>query len=142
MAYHIYHDVVIKVPCAEVYKAVSQPEHLVNWWPLHCSGTPEVGASYNFFFEEPYNWYGKVIKASKDISFAIEMTVADEDWNPTSFGFDLEAIEEGCLVKFWHINWPYCNHHFRRSSYCWAMLLKLLKDYLEKGIIVPFEGRE
>ncbi|MEQ8573885.1 MAG: SRPBCC domain-containing protein, partial [Fulvivirga sp.] len=74
--------------------------------------------------------------------FHIKMTDADEDWNPTSFGFDLTELEGGVDVKFWHVGWPECNHHFRRSSYCWAILLQGLKNYIEKGIIIPFEERE
>jgi len=70
------------------------------------------------------------------------MTKSDQDWDPTSFGFDLEDIENGVLVKFWHKGWPECNHHFRRSSFCWAMLLNGLKNYVEKGIIKPFKERE
>jgi hypothetical protein len=70
------------------------------------------------------------------------MTDSDEDWDPTSFGFDLEPQEAGTAVKFWHKGWPTLNHHFRRSSYCWAILLQGLKNYVEKGIIVPFEERE
>ncbi|MEN0048041.1 MAG: hypothetical protein AAF806_13360 [Bacteroidota bacterium] len=69
------------------------------------------------------------------------MTQSDEDWDSTSFGFGLEGNSEGTQVQFWHVGWPACNHHFRRSSYCWAILLKGLKDYLEKGIIVPFKER-
>jgi hypothetical protein len=70
------------------------------------------------------------------------MTVSDQDWDPTSFGFDLFEIEEGIQLRFYHIDWPQCNAHFRRSSFCWAMLLNGLKNYVEKGIIVPFEERE
>jgi len=30
------------------------------------------------------------------------MTTADIDWSPTSFGFDLEEVEESMKLKFWH----------------------------------------
>ena len=69
------------------------------------------------------------------------MTKSDPNWEPTSFGFDLKEIEDGVLVKFWHKDWPECNDHYKHSSFCWALLLKGLKDYLEKGVIIPFEER-
>ena len=69
------------------------------------------------------------------------MTDADSDWNPTIFGFDLIEVDNGTRVQFFHKDWPKCNHHYRRSSYCWALLLKGLKDYVERGIILPFEDR-
>lgn len=70
-----------------------------------------------------------------------KMTQSDAGWDATSFGFDLKNIEDGVQVKFWHINWPECNTEYRQSSFCWAMLLKGLKEYLEKGIIIPFDER-
>lgn len=101
-----------------------------------------MGEVYNFYFTDEYDWFGKVMHVEANKSFHIQMTESDEDWNPTRFGFDLEEIDQGVWVKFWHVGWPSCNDHFRRSSFCWAILLKGLKDYLEKGIIIPFEERE
>jgi hypothetical protein len=36
---------------------------------------------------------------------------------------------------------PEPNHHFRTSSYCWAMYLRLLKQNLEAGLFVVYEKR-
>ncbi len=140
--YCILHDLVINCSLEKVFEGITSPEHLVNWWPLKCTGRPVEGEIYNFNFTEDYNWFGKVAQVEKDKSFQIKMTQSDADWDPTSFGFELEKIEHGVWVKFWHKDWPSCNDHFRRSSFCWAILLKGLKDYLEKGIIVAFEDRE
>lgn len=142
MEHSIFHDLVIQAPIEKVFQGISNPEDLENWWPLRCKGIPKEGEEYNFFFTEEYDWFGKVITCEENKSFAIKMTKSDEDWNPTSFGFDLEESSNQVLVKFWHKGWPECNAHYRRSSYCWAILLNGLKNYLEKGIIVPFEERE
>ena len=37
--------------------------------------------------------------------------------------------------------WLEANAHFRRSSYCWAMYLRLLQRYLEQGETVPYADR-
>ncbi len=140
--FDIFHDLVIIASVQEVYDAVSLPQHLNNWWTLTCTGTPELGAEYNFYFAPEYNWYGEVTVFDPERSFHIKMTQADDDWNPTTFGFDLEELTVGVQLKFWHKNWPHCNEHFRHSSYCWAILLGYLKNYLENGIVVPFEDRE
>lgn len=140
----IYHDLHINASKKLIFDAVSTPAGLNNWWTLKCSGIPEVGVEYNFYFSPEYDWYGNVIKYEPGKAFHIKMTKSDSDWNPTSFGFDfVKAGEgEGVQLKFWHIGWPECNHHFRRSSFCWAMLLNGLKNYVEKGVIIPFEERE
>ena len=140
--YEIYHDLVINAPVGDIFTRLTKPEHLVNWWPLRCSGSPELDAEYNFYFDEAYDWYGKVIKVKENQSFHIKMTDSDSDWNLTSFGFDLEETDQGVQVRFRHIGWPECNAHFKRSSYCWAMLLNGLKNYTERGSIVPFSERD
>ena len=140
--FSIYHDFVIHASAKAVFDAITQPKHLNNWWPLTSSGTPEVGEVYNFNFTDAYNWYGKVTVCKNDTSFHIKMTDADPDWNPTTFGFDLKEDNHSVAVQFSHTRWPVCNHHFKRSSFCWAMLLNGLKNYVEKGTIIPFEERE
>lgn len=140
--YAIHHDLFIQATAASIFQAISQPERLTQWWPLRCEGEPREGATYNFHFAPEYDWYAEVLKCVPEQHFHLKMTQADEDWNPTSFGFDLVAVDGGVQVSFWHRGWPACNHHFRRSSYCWAILLKGLKDYVEKGTVVPFEERE
>lgn len=140
-SYSIHHDIEIDSAIDKVFDAITKPEHLINWWPLKCTGQAEVGQQYNFYFTPEYDWYGKVAKLVENKAFHIQMTEADSDWNPTSFGFDLEENKKSVLVKFWHIGWPECNAHFRRSSFCWAMLLNGLKNYVERGVIVSFEER-
>ena len=137
----IYHDIRIKATRSDVYEAITSPRHLVNWWPLQCSGSPEEGKDYNFFFGVAYNWWGRVARCQEGVCFYIRMTDADDDWNPTTFGFDLREEGDGVWVEFWHRNWPELNHHFRRSSCCWAILLQGLKTYIEEGIVIPFEER-
>jgi uncharacterized protein YndB with AHSA1/START domain len=124
-----------------VYKAISEPEHLEKWWPLKCFGIPQVGREYNFNFTDEYDWYAEVENCKIWEHIHYKMTKSDKDWDSTSFGFDLNETEAGVSVRFFHVNWPECNDEFRQSSYCWAMLLKGLKDYLEKGIVIPFEER-
>ncbi|AXT20090.1 SRPBCC domain-containing protein [Flavobacteriaceae bacterium AU392] len=141
-SFSIHHDLFIKSDSKTIFDAITQPEHLNNWWTLECSGEPKLNTEYNFYFTPEYNWYGKVIQCMVNESFYIKMTKSDTDWNPTSFGFDLEKMDNGVQLRFSHIGWHECNNHFRRSSFCWAMLLNGLKNYLDKGIIIPFEERE
>jgi len=141
-SFSIYHDLKIESSIERVYDAISNPKHLVNWWPLKCDGILKKNEIYNFYFGEEYDWYGKVEKAHKYKSFYIKMINSDQDWNSTSFGFDLEKQESEILLKFRHTDWKNCNNHFRRTSFCWAMLLNGLKNYVENDIIIPFSKRE
>lgn len=140
-SFDIYHDVTISASISEVFEAVSAPKHLINWWPLKCKGTPEIGQKYNFYFTPEFDWYGEVTECIHNKAFHVKMGNSDSDWAPTSFGFDIEESDGQTLLKFWHVGWPFCNEHFRRSSFCWAILLTGLKNYIEKGAIVPFQDR-
>ena len=142
MSFSIYHDFIINSDINSVFNAITNPKELINWWPKSSTGKPSLNEEYNFYFSDEYDWYGKVISYEKNKSFHIQMIKSDDDWLPTSFGFDLETFNNSVKVKFSHINWPNCNNHFKRSSYCWAILLQGLKNYIEKGIIIPFEERE
>lgn len=141
MSYNIYHNLLIKASAKEVFDAVSQPKYLDNWWSLKSSGIPELHAEYNLNFTDKYNWFCKVSNLKIGESFHLKITKADKDWNPTTFGFDLETKENGTYLKFSHVNWPENNDHLKHSSFCWAMLLNGLKNYVEKGVIIPFEER-
>lgn len=141
MSYNIYHNLLIKASPKQVFDAVSQPEHLNNWWSLKSSGKPELNSEYNLNFTDKYNWFCRVSKVKVNASFHLKMTESDEDWMPTTFGFELEPKDNGTYLRFNHQNWPENNDHFKHSSFCWALLLNGLKNYLEKGIVIPFESR-
>ncbi len=139
--FSIYHNLLIKASAKKVFDAISLPEHLNNWWSLKSSGEPKSGTIYNLNFTDAYNWYGQVSEVKENESFFIQMTDADDDWNPTTFGFAMEEKENGTYVRFSHTGWPEENDHLKHSSFCWAILLNGLKNYVEKGIIIPFEER-
>ncbi len=140
-SHSIYHDLTISSTLQKVFDAVSLPEHLNNWWTLKCTGTPELNTAYNLYFAPEYDWLAEVVLVEPNKSFHLKMTQSSEDWKTTTFGFDLEEIDEGVLLKFSHLGWMQCNNEFRNSSFCWAMLLNGLKQYVEKGHVVPFEER-
>lgn len=141
MSHSIYFNFIINSDKESVYKAVSEPEYLEKWWPLKCSGIPKVGESYNFNFTDEYDWYAEVVSCLQNDHIHYKMTKSDVDWDPTTFGFKLKEKENGTCLNFFHEGWQECNNHFKHSSFCWAMLLKGLKDYLEKGIVIPFKDR-
>lgn len=137
----VYHDFNITSPVQQVFAAVSDPEHLINWWPLLCEGHPELGAQYRLYFGPKYDWLGEVIRIVPNSTFHIGMKRSDDDWEGTRFGFDLVPSGNSTKLSFSHIGWKENNAHYRHSSFCWAMLLNGLKNYLEKGDIIPFDKR-
>ena len=137
----IFHSFPIQATPAAVYEGVSQPAGLDHWWTLNSSGVAEPGATYELGFGPGYRWKGQVTQAVPAEAFELEMTEADPDWLATRIGFRLEALESGTQVHFWHTGWPDENQHYRTSSYCWAMYLRVLKRFLEFGEEVAYSQR-
>lgn len=137
----ILHDLSISSTPQQVYDAVSQPMQLDNWWTLESDGVPEPNEVYKLYFDPQYDWRAEVTKAIPSQSFELKMTESDEDWLPTHFGFELVVIDDATRLQFYHKGWHSQNHHYRRTSYCWAILLRGLKGYVENGEIIPFVER-
>jgi hypothetical protein len=60
----------------------------------------------------------------------------------TRVSFDLQPTEnDGTQVRFAHRGWPSESDHYRTSSFCWAMYLRLLGRAVEFGEVVPYDDR-
>ncbi|MFI5220306.1 MAG: SRPBCC domain-containing protein [Bacteroidia bacterium] len=138
---NIYHDFFIKATAYKIFYGVSKPSGLDTWWTEKSSGKPAIGEEYSLGFGPGYNWKAVVTKCIAGKEFELEMKEADTDWNSTRVGFIISDAEGGNQVKFYHTGWPKLNEHFRISSYCWAMYLRLLKRNLETGEVIPYAIR-
>jgi uncharacterized protein YndB with AHSA1/START domain len=137
----ILHDLWIDAAPARVFEAVSTPAGLESWWTGRSSGEPGTDAEYTLWFSPEYDWRGRVSRIAPDSDFELEITLADVDWTGTRVGFVLFPRDGGTAVRFYHAGWAEPNEHFRISSYCWAMYLRLLKRYVEQGEVLPYEHR-
>ncbi len=137
----ILHDFPIEASAARVFWAISTPEGLDHWWTKRSTGHPLEGAEYELWFGPQFDWRARVTKCIASQAFELEMIRAGEDWLATRVGFCLEPRERVTSVRFYHTGWPQLNEHFRTSSYCWAMYLRVLKRHLEYGELVAYENR-
>ena len=57
-------------------------------------------------------------------------------------GFTLEDRGNGrTWVRFTHVGWPGAGAHYRTSSHCWALYLRVLRRFVEHGETVPCADR-
>ena len=137
----INHRFPIAAPPDRVLATLVSPEGLNAWWTLTADGMPAEGGEYRFGFGPEYQWAGRLAELEPGRRVVWEMVDADDDWRGTKVGFALEPSREGTTVDFFHTGWREANPHFRQTSYCWAMYLRLLKRYLEEGSVVPYQAR-
>ena len=137
----IFQIFTIKASRAKVFEGITNSKGLDNWWTKSSEVKPGVGEIYALGFGPQYNWKAVVTKFDEDKEFELRMTEADADWVGTKIGFSLSGKESNTLVNFYHTGWPENNEHFKISTYCWAMYLRILKRYIEFGEEVPYEKR-
>lgn len=137
----ILHDFPIFAPVSQVFAAVSTPAGLDQWWTLTSSGAARKDNTFELSFGPEFDWRARVSRCETDKCFELEMTDASADWMGTRVSFDLEPMDGGTHVHFAHRGWPGESQHYRTSSYCWAMYLRLLGRAVERGEVVPYDAR-
>jgi uncharacterized protein YndB with AHSA1/START domain len=137
----ILHDLFIAAPPAEVFRAVSTPAGLDAWWTLDSVGEARPGAAWRFGFGPDCQWRGEVTAFQDGGRIAWRMTEADADWTGTTVALEVEPTAGGTRLRFAHAGWAEVNAHYRTSSYCWAMYLRVLRLVLEGGPPVAYGDR-
>jgi uncharacterized protein YndB with AHSA1/START domain len=137
----ILHDFPIAVTAARVYEGITTPHGLDRWWTARSAGSPVEGSEYQLWFGPEYDWRAVVGVARPNRAFELRLTRALDDWVGTRVGFELAEAPGVTYVRFRHTGWPEPSDHFRTSSYCWAMYLRILRRFLESGEEVPYERR-
>lgn len=134
-------DFPINAPRARVFQAVTTPDGLDSWWTKRSSGQPLANSEYVLWFGPEYDWRAVVSRVTPNEEIELKLTSAQEDWMGTRVGFVLEESSQGTNVRFRHSGWPEENDHYRSSSYCWAMYLRLLVRYVERGDVIDYDHR-
>ena len=137
----ILHDVWIQSNAEDVFRGIATPAGLDRWWTLKSTGTPKVGNVYELLFGPRFDWRATVTKCETRLEFELEVTDALPDWIGTRVHFQLEPRDGGTSLYFAHRGWPEVSEHFRVSSFCWAMYLRILRRYIEYGETVPYTDR-
>jgi uncharacterized protein YndB with AHSA1/START domain len=137
----IVHEFPVGASPAAVFAAVATPAGLDAWWTLQSSGEAEVGARWSLYFGETYDWRAEVTAAATNYAVEWEFTTADDDWVGTRVRIELHAVDGGTRVRFSHRGWREEHDHFRTSSYCWAMYLRLMARFVERGEVVAYAER-
>lgn len=137
----IMHDFVVHAPRSEVFAGVSTPDGMNQWWTRGCSGTPGEGEVFALDFGPNYQWQGVITEFQPDRVFELRLDQAAEDWAGSRVRFVLEDADGSTQVRFLHAGWSEPDEHYRISSYCWAMYLRILKRWVEHGETVAYEDR-
>lgn len=138
----IIHEFFVKAPPERVFHSFATPPGLDTWWTKSSSGASQQGATLQLDFGPDYHWQARITRYVPSTSFELQITKAHPDWMGTLVGCELIPEKNNSTrVRFHHTGWPEANEHWRFSSFCWAMYLRLLRRNLEYAETVPYEKR-
>jgi len=138
----ILHRFHVAAPAAEVFEAIATREGLNAWWTLDAQGRAVPDTSWRFFFSKDFDWKGRTVSVSPGKLIEWVFTDAEPDWTGTKLRIELKPVSGGTSVEFSHTDWNEASDHYRTSSFCWALYLRLLKRYVERGEVVPYAERD
>ena len=99
----ILHDFPVAAPRPKVFEAVSTPDGLDKWWTRTSKGLPQLGALWEFYFDEGFDWRAQVIRFDTDRLIEWEITTADADWSATRVAIELADHPGGLTwIRFSH----------------------------------------
>ena len=139
--FDIHHNFIVHAGTEKVFEAFSAPEALDSWWTLQSSGTPEIGNLYAFYFGPGYDWSAEIIHMVPSQEVTWRMVKTMDDWKDTKVGFTLAEKEGSTHVHFFHLGWTEASEHFGVTNFCWGQLLNGLKNYVERGVLIPYSQR-
>ena len=138
----ILHEFPIRAPVTRVFDGVSTQAGFDQWWTLRSAGKPTAGSAFALDFGPGFFWRARVVAVDAPRLFELEFTEALPDWMDTRVRFDLTPIDKKrTRLLFTHSGWAEASEHFRVSSFCWAMYLRILRRALEYDEAVPYEKR-
>jgi uncharacterized protein YndB with AHSA1/START domain len=132
----IMHLITIHAPADKVYRAITMPEGMREWWSRDVTLKPVIGASGEVRF-----YGGRFIAMLKvqelEPNCRVRWRVMNGAWHGKEIIFDLRAKGKDTTVEFAHRGFPDQDDGYAGATTRWGFYLVSLKRYLEKGQGTP-----
>ena len=133
----ILHKVGIKSSSLnDVYRALTEIDHLSAWWTTNTTGESKVGGALQFRFGAG-GFDMKVLELQSGKRVLWQVIEGPEEWVGTKISFDLKQEGEWTIILFKHEGWKEPVEFMHHCSNKWAVFLLSLKSLLETGKGAP-----
>jgi uncharacterized protein YndB with AHSA1/START domain len=135
MSYEINHQVGVKATPEEIYRTLTEPLKLAQWWtPDTRGGGTKVGDTLEFWFGEFCEKFDvTALVPGRHVAWRAPKGQGAPDWEETEVTFDLSKDEKQTFIRFRHSGWKEASGFHGHCSMRWATFLLSLKDLLETG---------
>jgi uncharacterized protein YndB with AHSA1/START domain len=122
------------------YAALTTHDGITGWWTSRVAGSGgNVGDALSMSFPDaPMTWDMRVTTADEPVRVEWDCTGGPPGWPGTRVVWDLQATDNGVVVRLDHTGFAEVDDMFRIVTVGWAQMLLSLKDYLASGVRKPF----
>jgi uncharacterized protein YndB with AHSA1/START domain len=137
----ILHQLVIMVPPAAVFDAITTQKGLSSWWTTDAKAEAKVGSIAEFGFNSRAMVFEiRIVALDKPNFVRWHCLVGHAEWANTDMVFSTALHRGGTVLRFAHRGWESSEGILAQCSYDWARYLSSLKAYLETGTGSPHQA--
>jgi uncharacterized protein YndB with AHSA1/START domain len=134
----ILHQLVIEVPPAAVFDAITTQRGLSSWWTIDVKAEPTIGSIGEFGFNSRAAVFEiRVVGLDRPHFVRWHCLAGHAEWANTDLVFAMSTHRSGTVLRFAHRGWESSDGILAQCSYDWARYLTSLKSYLETGTGSP-----
>ncbi len=123
----------------EMFRAISTPEGLKEWWATSANGNVEEGGTLHLVFEQLTTLKFRYDVISPNEKLILTCFDSFKSWDKTQLVFEIEEKDNQIFLTQTHQNIP--DNDIESLSYFstkWTVYLLSLKQYLETGKGTPY----
>ncbi|QFU85842.1 SRPBCC family protein [Amycolatopsis sp. YIM 10] len=125
----------LRHPPAKVWRAITDPAEMANWFPALITAEPKPGAKMEFTFPgEDEISYGEILEYDSPKVYAFR-------WNSDVLRFELLPAEAGCVLVFTHTLDEGAHFTAARTAAGWDTCLAALLAQLDGRTEEPLDHR-
>lgn len=138
MTREIWHELFFNVSPQELYRAITDPKKLAQWWTTDVRGTSVPGKKLEFGFGGlTQEMLVSDLKPGKLVRWkATENGLSD--WAGTGLEFRIFSQDGLTYLHFRHSNWRKDAKMYAQCNTDWAFYLLSLREFVERGKGRPF----
>jgi uncharacterized protein YndB with AHSA1/START domain len=138
----IHHVFDIQAPPEAVFASITTADGLSSWWTTKVQAdSAEPGSLLMFTFRGPFRPQLRITEIEPPVRVTWEGVSGHDAWGATTIRFQLDRIDEGTMVRFWHHIGPDLSRDSVASAnFNWGYYLESLRLLCETGRGKPYQS--
>jgi uncharacterized protein YndB with AHSA1/START domain len=138
----IHHVFEVQAPTDTVFTSITTGDGLSSWWTTKVQAGPaERGSLFLFTFRGPFKPQLRIAEVEAPSLVAWEGMGGHDAWGATTLRFQLDPIEGGTMVSFWHqMGADRPDDAVASANFTWGYYLDSLRLFCETGQGKPYQS--